>query len=159
MQKKVAFQLGIIAVAAVALVLLGVPLFKGTGSGAKKLLTPQTASGPSVRTEPVKTDLSGQTIKVQRIKDDKFYERLSRVAEALPIDRDPFSFAYMGPKGPRDDLELTGILWQGDNPTAIINQAFLKVGDSNDQFSVVKILQDRVVLRDRTGEFELRLKQ
>ncbi len=154
MQKKVAFQLSVIGVAALALVLLSIPLFKGAGN-AKKPLAPL----PSPKTRSVRPDFLGQTIKVGSIKDDKFYERLSRVAEALPIDRDPFSFAYIGPKSSRDGLELTGILWEGTKPTAIVNQTFLGVGDSTDQFSVVKISQDRVVLKDKTGEFELRLKQ
>lgn len=157
MQKKIAFQLGVIVAAAVALVFLSIPLFKGAGN-AKKSPAP-AVSEPSRKAGQTKLDFLGQTIKVQHIKDDKFYERLSRVAEALPIDRDPFSFVDTGPKSARDGLELTGILWEGENPTAVINQTFLKTGDSNDRFSVVKILRDRVVLKDSTGEFELRLKQ
>ena len=158
MQKKVAFQLGVIVAAALALVLLCIPLFKGAGD-ARKPLTPHAASGPSPKTGPGRPDSPGPTIKLRQIKDDKFYERLSRVAEALPIDRDPFSFVFTGPKSSRDGLELSGILWEGEKPTAIINQTFFNAGDSTDRFSVIKILQDRVVLKDRTGEFELRLKQ
>jgi hypothetical protein len=148
----------VIAVASVAFVLLGAPLLK-KGRNPTKPLRPVTA----VEASPVKTvskgDLLGPTIKLGSIKDDKFYERLSRVALALPLDRDPFSFAYAGPKSSREGLELVGILRQGEKPTAIINQNFLGVGDATDQFNVVSIQQDRVVLRDRTGEFELRLKQ
>lgn len=158
MQKKVAIQLGVIVIATCALVFLSVPLLKKAGN-AKKSQALHVASKPSPKTGSVLSDSPGQTIKLRQIKDDKFYERLSRVAEALPIDRDPFSFVFTGPKSPRDGLELTGILWEGEKPTAIINQAFLNVGDSNDQFSVIEILQDRVILKDRTGEFELRLKQ
>ncbi|MDD5226154.1 MAG: hypothetical protein PHV97_03085 [Candidatus Omnitrophica bacterium] len=158
MQKKVAIQLGVIVVAALALVLLSIPLFKGSGNP-KKPATLAVASGSLPKTALKKPGLWGTTIKLQPIKDDKFYERLSRVAEALPIDRDPFSFVFTGPKSSRDGLELSGILWEGAQPTAIINQSFVKVGDSTDQFSVISILEDRVVLRDRTGEFELRLKQ
>ncbi|MEI7751499.1 MAG: hypothetical protein WCJ71_05330 [Candidatus Omnitrophota bacterium] len=159
MQKKVAFQLWVIGLSALALVFLSMPLFKRDAGGAK---TPSTSSGvseSSPKSVRGKWNLQGQTIKLRPIKDDKFYERLSRVAEALPLDRDPFSFAFTGPKSSRDGLELTGILWEGEKPTAIINQSFFNVGDSTDQFSVIKILQDRVVLKDRTGEFELRLKQ
>lgn len=157
MQKKIAFQLGVTVVAAVALVFLSIPLFKGAGNAKK---TPGSAvSGSSRKAGQAKLDFLEPTIKVQHIKDDKFYERLSRVAEALPLDRDPFSFVNTGPKSARDGLELTGILWEGEKPTAIINQAFLKTGDSNDRFTVIKVLQDRVVLKDSTGEFELRLKQ
>lgn len=159
MQKKVAIQLGVIAVAAVALVVLSVPLFKRTGNSPKPLKPRVAAEPSSSQGVPHPGDPSGAPIKLQRIKDDRFYERLSRVAEALPIDRDPFSFAYTGPKGSRDGLELVGILWESGTPTAIINQAFLKAGDSTSQFNVVRILEDRVVLRDRTGEFELHLKQ
>jgi hypothetical protein len=158
MQKKVAIQLGVTVVAAIVFVFLSVPLLKKAGN-ARKPLTPPAASESSLKKEPLRLNHPGQTIKLRYIKDDKFYERLSRVAEALPLDRDPFSFAYTGPKGSRDGLELTGILWEGEKPTAIVNQTFLNAGDSTDQFSVVKILEDRVVLKDRTGEFELRLKQ
>jgi hypothetical protein len=149
----------VIVVAAIAFVFLSVPLLKKAGNAKKTLRTPPVASEPLAQKGAVKPDSLGPTIKLKYIKDDKFYERLSRVAEALPIDRDPFSFAYTGPKGSRDGLELVGILWESGTPTAIINQAFLKAGDSTSQFNVVKVLQDRVVLRDRTGEFELRLKQ
>ncbi|MFH0985186.1 MAG: hypothetical protein V1882_06575 [Candidatus Omnitrophota bacterium] len=159
MRKKTAIQLGVIVVASIAMVFLSVPLFKKAGNAKKPFTTSPVASEPAVKKESARPGSLGQTIKLRSIKDDKFYERLSRVAEALPLDRDPFSFAYTGPKGSRDGLELVGILWEGAAPTAIINQTFLKAGDSTDQFNVVRILQDRVVLRDRTGEFELRLKQ
>lgn len=158
MQKKIAFQLGVIAVAAIALVFLTLPLFKRAGN-LQKPLTSRAALNPSPKAGRVKPDSLGQTIKVRPIKDDKFYERLSRVAAALPLDRDPFSFVTVGPKSSREGLELAGILWENEKPTAIINQTFFNVGDSNDQFSVVKILKERVVLKDKTGEFELRLKQ
>jgi len=159
MQKKVAFQLGVIGVTALALVLMSIPLFKKGMGGSKKLSTSPAASGLASNAGLGRTDSSGQTIKLRPIKDDKFYERLSRVAEALPLARDPFSFTFTGPKSLRDGIELAGILWEGEKPMAIINQSFFNVGDSNEQFSVIKILQDRVVLKDRTGEFELRLKQ
>jgi hypothetical protein len=159
MKKKVAFQLGVIAVSVLLLVLMSIPLFKKDAGDEKQPLTPQAALGRSSKPGPERQDSSVQTIKLRSVKDDKFYERLSRVAEALPMDRDPFSFVFTGPKSLRDGLELTGILWEGEKPTAIINQSFFSVGDSNDRFSVIKILQDRVVLKDRIGEFELRLKQ
>lgn len=160
MQKKVAFQLGVIGIAALALVLLSMPLFKGKGAGdAKKPPASQAVPEPSQKARPAKPDSSGPTIKLRPIKDDKFYERLSRVAEALPIERDPFTFSNTGPKSSREGLELDGILWDDQKPTAIINQSFFNAGDTNAQFSVIKVLRDRVVLKDSTGEFELRWKQ
>jgi len=160
MQKKVAIQLGVIAVAAVVLVVMSIPLLKGkVARSPRKAPVSNAASETLPEVISAKPNSSDQAIKLGPIKDDKFYGRLSRVADALPLERDPFTFAYTGPKSSRDGLELSGILWESEKPTAIINQAFLKAGDSTDQFSVVKILQDRVVLKDRTGEFELRLKQ
>lgn len=158
MQKKVAFQLGIIGVALVALVLLGIPLFQRNESAKKPPAFPAMV-GPSRTEEAEKRIVSTEAIKLGQIKDDKFYERLSGVAGALPIERDPFSFVFTGPKSSRDGLVLEGILGDDKKPTAIINQTFLNVGDSTGQFSVLKIQEDRVVLKDASGEFELRLKQ
>lgn len=159
MQKKEKIQLGVIAVAGVALLLMLPPFFQKQEARSKKGKTPQpsaSAAAPAKTAGPVSGE---QVIKLKPIKDDKFYERLSRVAEAMPLERDPFFFAYTGPRSPRDGLDLSGILWEGDKPTAIINQSFLKVGDTTEQFSVVAIQQDKVILKDANGEFELRLKK
>ena len=158
MQKKVAFQLGVIGVAVFALVLMSIPLFRGARSAGKPMAS-QIKPGPSPKAGPAKRDSLVPAIKLRSIKDDKFYERLSRVAEALPIDRDPFSFADTGPQSSRESLELTGILWDDQKPKVIINQEFFSAGDSNDRFSVIKVLRDKVILKDSAGEFELRLKQ
>lgn len=193
MKKKEAIQLGVTAVAAIALVIMSIPLFKGRPGRrpvapkavsqpatppavsqpvtpravpqpaaprtAPQSVTPPAAPQPPPKAASAKKDFQGPVIKVQPIKDDKFYERFSRVVAVLPLDRDPFSFAYTGTKSLREGLELAGILWESGKPTAIISQSFFSIGDSNDQFTVVDILQDRVILKDRTGEFSLRLKQ
>lgn len=154
MQKKTTVQLGVIAVAALALVFLSVPLLKKEGVRDARPGTFVSSVGKKVEGQKVPE----QMIKLPRMKDDKFYERINRVAAALPIDRDPFSFEDRGVPGPQEGLELTGILWEGAKPTAVINQVFMNEGDSNEGFAVVKILKDHVVLKDRSGEFELRLK-
>ena len=158
MQKKTKIQLGVIMVASIALVLMIRPLIQKPGGEKGPPPVSRTVPGPSPAVVAPGPNTSGQTIKLRLIKDDKFYERINRVADVLPLERDPFFFAYTGPRSPRDSLELTGILWGNEKPTAIINQAFLSAGDSTDQFSVVKILEDRVILKDRNGEFELHLK-
>jgi hypothetical protein len=178
MKKKEAFQIGVIAVAAIIMIPLSLPLFKKGAGDAKKAKVAPTVSQPALHgasstaakaAVPVppssspqgalaKLGFGEQVIKLKHIKDDKLYDRLSRAADMLPLDRDPFSFAYTGPKSSRDGLELAGILWEGDKPTAIIGQSFYNIGDSDDLFTVVSILQDRVVLKDKSGEFELRLK-
>jgi hypothetical protein len=158
MQKKVAFQLGVIGVSLVALVLLSIPLFQRK-KGTMRPPASHAVAGPDRNEGAGKRVVLSETIKLGQIKDDKFYDRLSGVAGALPIERDPFSFVFTGPKSSRDGLVLEGILWEDKKPTAIINQTFLNAGDSTGQFSVLKIQEDRVVLKDASGEFELRLKQ
>ncbi|HOW88445.1 MAG TPA: hypothetical protein P5561_04265 [Candidatus Omnitrophota bacterium] len=159
MQKKEKIQLGVIAVAGIALLLMLPPFFQKQEARGKKGKVPQAPAAAATSVKAASPGPGEQVIKLPAIKDDKFYERLSRVAEVLPLERDPFFFAYTGPRSPRDGLDLTGILWEGTQPTAIINQSFLKVGDTTEQFSVVNILQDKVILKDANGEFELRLKK
>jgi len=157
MQKKVAIQLGVIGASIVVLVILSIPLIRGKSEPSRSPgVNPVAVSSP--KPESRKPDSSVPVIKLGQVKDDKFYRRFSRAAEVLPLDRDPFTFAYTGPKSSRDGLELTGILWDETKPTAVINQTFLGAGDSTNEFTVVKVLQDRVVLKDANGEFELRLK-
>jgi len=158
MQKKERIQLGVIAVALVGLIALGIPLFRGK-PGATKQTPSSGVSRKAPSQQGVKTSVfSGSAIKLKQIKDDKFYERLSRISEALPLERNPFSFAETGTRSPRDMLELKGILWDDKKPTAIIDQAFLNEGDSLNEFKVVKIEPSRVTLKDNNGEFDLHLK-
>jgi hypothetical protein len=92
------------------------------------------------------------------MKDDNFYVKFCRITDALPLERDPFSFAWNEPRTSRDGLDLTGILWDAQKPAAVINGVFYGVGDSTDQFTVSGIREDKVLLKDRKGDFELRLK-
>jgi hypothetical protein len=159
MQKKEKIQLGVIAVAGVVLLLMLLPFFQKQEARSKKGKAAQTPVAADVFVKAAAPVSGEQVIKLKRIKDDKFYERLNRAAEVLPLERDPFFFAYTGPRSPRDGLDLAGILWEKGQPTAIINQSFLKVGDTTGQFAVVDIQQDKVILKDANGEFELRLQK
>ena len=158
MQNKKAWELGVIVIAMGVLALMVIPLFHR--KEIPNRLVPGTASsGAVVKGSVAASKLLTETIKEHPIEDDTFYERLSQVAGALPVERDPFSFAYAGPVSLRDGLDLTGITWDAQKPAAIINGNFFNVGDEMGQFKVVKIQEDRVVLEDNAGEFELRLKR
>jgi hypothetical protein len=157
MRKKTLVELGIIAVMATALVFASMSLVKRPGSARGPFVPkgPVPAGAPGIL-QPTAKLTAG--IKIRRIKDDSFYVKLSRVADVLPLDRDPFSFGGTGPRSSRDGLALTGILREGERPTAIIEDGFYKEGDSTAQFTVVSIQEDKVVLKDSSGQFELRLK-
>ena len=157
MRKKIAIEIGIIAVMAVALVFGIVSLIP------KKKNEPKAAPGSATANAPAKAitkrpDFLAPVIKIKTLKDDTFYVKLCRIADALPFERDPFSFSWTGPKSSRDGLNLTGILWDDKKPTAVINDIFYATGDSTDQFTVTGIQEYKVLLKDGQGDFELRLK-
>lgn len=59
----------------------------------------------------------------------------------------------------RDSLEvaLNGILWDRENPRAIINNKNVKVGDKTGLYTVEEISKDTVVLTDGIRRLELRV--
>lgn len=57
------------------------------------------------------------------------------------------------------NLELGGIMWSGENPTAIVGDAIVKKGDKLGMYEVIEIKQDRVILSDGTKDVVLRLKE
>lgn len=52
---------------------------------------------------------------------------------------------------------LKGILWDKENPKAIINDNIVGIGDKVDANTVVDIKQDRVILNNGAQDFELKL--
>ena len=155
MQKKTMIDLGIIAGLVIALIFASLSLVKHKEFPRSRVAVKE---GASLVGKTAGVEKSNHGIKIRRIKDDNFFVKISRVADVLPLDRDPFSFGGTGPRCSRDNLELTGILREGQQPTAVIGGGFYKAGDSTDQFTVVNIQGDKVILKDNVGQFELRLK-
>lgn len=56
-------------------------------------------------------------------------------------------------------LKLSGILWDKENPVAIINKKIVKKGDKIGNNTVVDINQVSVILNDGTQDFELKLER
>jgi len=54
---------------------------------------------------------------------------------------------------------LSGILWDKENPKAIINEAIVGIGDKVGGSIVKDITKDKVILNDGANDFELRLGQ
>lgn len=75
-----------------------------------------------------------------------------RAAE-LGWNRDPFVRGRGA--GPMGGFTLSGILWDTQQPIAIINGEMLHVGQALDGYRVAEIAQDRVSLTDGTHTYQL----
>lgn len=76
--------------------------------------------------------------------------------------RCPFSGRiYAPPSGsPKNiDLKLTGILWEENKASALINNGIFKEGDAIGSYILVKIKKNSVIVSDGNKEIELKLGQ
>ena len=55
------------------------------------------------------------------------------------------------------DLKLSGILWDEDNPQAIINDEIWEEGQKVGKFKIIEILPEKVIVSDGTEKFELKI--
>jgi hypothetical protein len=95
----------------------------------------------------------------KEVKEDRFFDRFTAATAVLPLERNPFEKGNAGPKDPRADLTLDGVMWDETKPIAIINQEFLNEGELTGPFKVVKIFRDKVTLQDSDSQFDLLLNQ
>ncbi|HNX68513.1 MAG TPA: hypothetical protein PLL75_06865 [Candidatus Omnitrophota bacterium] len=157
MRKKEIIELGVVVVTALLLV-------SATGSLVKKINAAKRVLPLPAPNVAASVSFQGGTVSVpslvkrKPVLDDSFFGRFNGVTDALSVERDPFVGGQIGPRDPRSMLVLEGILWGDKIPTAVINQTFLKEGDTLNGFQVVKIQPDSVKLKDKTSEFELHLK-
>jgi hypothetical protein len=73
--------------------------------------------------------------------------------------RDPFSGKVYSAQGQPMKFKLTGILWDAQEPQAIVNGKIVELGDLLGNYLVVKIGKDTVTLNDGSKDFELKLGQ
>lgn len=64
------------------------------------------------------------------------------------VKSDPFTSKKGPKKDVGKDLKLAGITWSSAEPTAIINNDVVKIGAQVEEWKVVKILPDAVILSD-----------
>ena len=90
----------------------------------------------------------------------ELFTRLEEETKTLEVKRDPFF------KQPAEitnkpflssEFYLSGIVWDKDNPTAIINNKIVKIGAEIAGSTVVNIKEDRVILNDGIRNFELKM--
>jgi len=74
------------------------------------------------------------------------YVQLVTEADNLPLERDPF-LQEVSEVPVEQPLTLQGILWEEDaSPKAMINDEIVEIGSSIDQFTVVDIKADHVIM-------------
>lgn len=81
--------------------------------------------------------------------------------EITEIKRDPFSFGSLASNqvNAASELFLKGIVWNKDNPSAVINERVLSVGEVISGYRVTQILEDSVVLENENSKLNLKLNQ
>jgi hypothetical protein len=101
---------------------------------------------------------------LKKTKGDK--KEVLDIAPKKPAIRDPFlsskdpeKFEKEVQKKPQIDLNLSGILWDDQIPTAIINSKVVKIGDLVFGKTVVDIEKDQVVLMEEGQMFVLKLRK
>jgi len=80
------------------------------------------------------------------------------VQEGAPSSVDPFKapFSAKAKRASMKEFQITGILWKGGSPIAIVNGQTVKVGDMVNGKKVAAILSNEVILEDEEEQYELK---
>lgn len=81
---------------------------------------------------------------------------LKEETKKMRVSRDPFSRQGVSAVTARG-LSLSGIAWDQEDPTAIIDSRIVRVGDEIGGYVVTEIRKDTVVLNNGTENLELKL--
>jgi hypothetical protein len=160
MNNKAKKQVIITAILAVVLIFVGnntiSEIKKKRGANVAKPLSKVIASkGALLKASPglVREDFA------QAEKAKENLAKLEEEARSLKLKRDVFiqAPAVSAEEISPSDLTLYGIIWDKDNPIAIINEEILKSGDKIGTSTVAKIEENCVVLNDGTRDYKLNL--
>ncbi|MFH0935755.1 MAG: hypothetical protein V1828_02700 [Candidatus Omnitrophota bacterium] len=121
-----------------------------------------TAVKPGVKNTPPAADKIPKTKAPQAAMSVKpQYQLQEEESQSLELKRDPFAAMIpavaKGQAAQASSITLSGILWDENNPLAIINNKVVKKADTVGGCRVAEIKRDSVVLNDGTREFELKL--
>ena len=140
MDKKEKIQLGVVVLLAVILLVLSIVTFS------KKKPSQEILDQPAPKDDALVTPTG--------IK--KSYQEFKDLSKKNNLKRDPFSgLAIAIDQGPH----LNGILWDPQNPTAVMSGQVVKIGSQLQKWKVIEIRKDRVILNDGTINLELMLGQ
>ena len=140
----------LVALGAVMIVVYAQPFGRRTRSAARQVEA-EAVSSPSATdaprsSVPVSSEAAAQGRQAQREHE-----------ASLTWRRDPFtrSGSAAGVRG----LTLSGILWDPQKPIAILNEQMVSVGDEVEDYQVLEIRPDRVLLTDGTETIQLLISQ
>ena len=93
-----------------------------------------------------------------RVDSNSLYDRLEEQAKTIELKSDPFTaIPIVSEQSLQSRVVLTGILWDKDNPLAIIDDNVVKIGERVGNKTVIDIKRDRVILSDGETPSEVRL--
>ncbi len=141
LNKKDKIQIGVTAVLVVVLV-----FFVVRGFGKRPAKSSSSALPKFSQVQPISPQGAQAPTTIAKLKEE---------TRALELKRDPF-FKQVVASSVRGGPSLSGIAWDQEEPTAIINERIARRGDTVDGYVVVDIQRDRVVLSDGTQDLELK---
>lgn len=108
---------------------------------------------------PSKPQASQQGLAAPQEKNQPAAKPDAASTQQLQWGRDPFSNkVYITIKESKDAaFQVSGIVWDKDKPTAIINNKVCEIGSRVGNFTVMAIRQDRVILSDGFQVIEKRI--
>jgi len=77
--------------------------------------------------------------------------------DSLNWDRDPFAYRPVASIGIGGGLNLEGIVWDEENPKAMVDGTILGIDEKIGDYTIVDITKDGVLLTDGTKQIELKL--
>lgn len=155
MNKKDKIQL---AVTGVLVVILAVILVLGMGKKGKKNKRRSSSSraGVSASTAKPKSPKASPSVKLSP------FRQLQEEARTMPLVRDPFTLKPIEKEEGEEDAKevkfyLIGIAWDPVQPKAIINNKIVQIGSQLGLYTVMEILEEKVILSDGAEKLELLL--
>ena len=144
MNRKDIIQLSITGILIIVLGVLAIRMGKGKGRGKNK--TDSLVFLSEISYEQI---VSGEIAEKRGL-----YARLEEETENLKPRRNPFSKQHLASiSGPY----LNGIFWDRKNPTAIINNQIVGNGSRINDYTVIEIKRDAVILMEDASRTEYRL--
>ncbi|OGX32807.1 MAG: hypothetical protein A2787_07475 [Omnitrophica WOR_2 bacterium RIFCSPHIGHO2_01_FULL_48_9] len=141
MSDKNKIQIAVTIVLGVVLIALAVGKFS---LPSPQELTPTAAARIALQPNANEPDLSGP-----------LYLVLHQATKDLAFSRDPFNPLPVVPVDGPVKINLMGIVWDPQKPTAIINNEIVQIGSVIAEHVVIDIQENKVIVNDGSSDIEL----
>jgi hypothetical protein len=84
-------------------------------------------------------------------------EDIEEHAQNMTWGRDPFVYQSSYTEGASVDLKLEGIVWDRENPKAMISGVIIGIGEHIGNYTILEIKPNSVLITDGTDDIILRL--